>query len=123
MDLGGPPIRHHAPNPLRLLHPLPSHRQTGQAVQQRQRHRRLHDREHLPAWICRRSDLHRSVSEIYGRKPVLTTGNAFFCVWQTGCALAPDIETLIVSRFFSSVGGAACLAAVFHPAFFEHIRH
>ncbi|KAI3342528.1 major facilitator superfamily domain-containing protein [Ustulina deusta] len=49
------------------------------------------------------------LSEIYGRKVVLTTANAFFCVWQIGCALAPNIETLIVSRFFSGVGGAGCL--------------
>ncbi|KAI1365843.1 major facilitator superfamily domain-containing protein [Xylaria arbuscula] len=49
------------------------------------------------------------LSEIYGRKPVLTAANTFFCLWQIGCALAPNIETLIVSRFFSGVGGAGCL--------------
>ncbi|KAJ8130782.1 hypothetical protein O1611_g2847 [Lasiodiplodia mahajangana] len=49
------------------------------------------------------------LSEIYGRKPVLTAANAFFCLWQIGCALAPNIETLIISRFFSGVGGAGCL--------------
>ncbi|KAI3326981.1 MFS general substrate transporter [Xylariaceae sp. AK1471] len=49
------------------------------------------------------------LSEIYGRKPVLTAANVFFCLWQIGCALAPNIETLIVSRFFSGVGGAGCL--------------
>ncbi|RWA06219.1 hypothetical protein EKO27_g8880 [Xylaria grammica] len=49
------------------------------------------------------------LSEIYGRKPVLTAANAFFCVWQIGCALAPNIETLVISRFFSGVGGAGCL--------------
>ncbi|KAI8634670.1 major facilitator superfamily domain-containing protein [Xylariaceae sp. FL1651] len=49
------------------------------------------------------------LSEIYGRKTVLTSANVFFCLWQIGCALAPNIETLIVSRFFSGVGGAGCL--------------
>lgn len=49
------------------------------------------------------------LSEVYGRKPVLATANVFFCLWQIGCALAPDIETLVVARFFSGVGGAACL--------------
>ncbi|KAI0419237.1 major facilitator superfamily domain-containing protein [Xylaria grammica] len=49
------------------------------------------------------------LSEIYGRKPVLTAANAFFCVWQIGCVLAPNIETLIISRFFGGVGGAGCL--------------
>ena len=49
------------------------------------------------------------LSEIYGRRVVLSAANAFFCVWQIGCALAPSIETLIVFRFFSGIGGAGCL--------------
>ncbi|ROV89705.1 hypothetical protein VMCG_10347 [Cytospora schulzeri] len=50
-----------------------------------------------------------SLSEIYGRRPVLTISNVFFCLWQIGCALAPNISSLIVFRFFSGVGGAGCL--------------
>lgn len=49
------------------------------------------------------------LSEIYGRKPVLGAANVFFCVWQIGCALAPNISALIVFRFLSGVGGAGCL--------------
>lgn len=49
------------------------------------------------------------MSEIYGRKPVLGAANIFFCVWQIGCALAPNIATLIVFRFFTGLGGAGCL--------------
>lgn len=49
------------------------------------------------------------LSEIYGRRPVLTVANAFFCCVQIGCALAPSISVLIVFRFFSGVGGAGCL--------------
>ncbi|OTA54803.1 MFS general substrate transporter [Hypoxylon sp. EC38] len=49
------------------------------------------------------------LSETYGRKPVLSAANTFFCLWQIGCALAPNIETLVVSRFFNGVGGAGCL--------------
>lgn len=49
------------------------------------------------------------LSEIYGRRPILTVANAFFCVWQIGCALAPNISSLIVFRFLSGVGGAGCL--------------
>lgn len=48
-------------------------------------------------------------SEIYGRRPVLTCANIFFCFWQIGCALAPNIEALIIFRFFSGVGGSGCL--------------
>lgn len=49
------------------------------------------------------------MSEIYGRRPVLTAANIFFCCWQVGCALAPNITALIVFRFFSGVGGSGCL--------------
>lgn len=49
------------------------------------------------------------MSEIYGRRRVLTAANVFFCCWQVGCALAPNIKALIVFRFFSGVGGAGCL--------------
>ncbi|KAK5659519.1 hypothetical protein OQA88_721 [Cercophora sp. LCS_1] len=47
--------------------------------------------------------------EIYGRRPVLTGTNVFFCAWQIGCALAPNIESLIAFRFFSGIGGSGCL--------------
>lgn len=49
------------------------------------------------------------MSEIYGRRPVLTATNIFFCSWQIGCALAPNIASLIIFRFFSGVGGSGCL--------------
>ncbi|KAK6085065.1 MFS multidrug transporter [Seiridium cupressi] len=49
------------------------------------------------------------LSEMYGRKPVLSVANAFFCLWQIGCALAPNIGTLIAFRFLSDVDGAGCL--------------
>lgn len=49
------------------------------------------------------------LSEIYGRRPVLRYANAFFCVWQIGCALAPNISTLIVFRLFAGIGGSGCL--------------
>lgn len=49
------------------------------------------------------------LSEVYGRRPVLMCANIFFCSWQIGCALAPNITALIVFRFFSGVGGSGCL--------------
>ena len=49
------------------------------------------------------------LSEIYGRRIVLTGANVFFCVWQIGCALAPDIASLIVFRLLAGIGGAGCL--------------
>lgn len=50
------------------------------------------------------------LSEIYGRRPILAAANLFICVWQIGCALAPNIGGLIVFRFLAGVGGAGCLS-------------
>jgi len=49
------------------------------------------------------------MSEIYGRRVVLTYANVFFCVWQIGCALSPNISSLIVFRFLAGIGGSGCL--------------
>ncbi|KAF7592249.1 hypothetical protein BBP40_000450 [Aspergillus hancockii] len=49
------------------------------------------------------------LSKIYGRCIVLSAANWFFVVWQIGCALAPNIATLIVFRLFAGIGGSACL--------------
>ncbi|CAG8952447.1 hypothetical protein HYFRA_00001194, partial [Hymenoscyphus fraxineus] len=60
--------------------------------------------------------------EIYGRRFVLTGANTFFCLWQIGCALSPNLGTLIIFRFLAGVGGSGCLtigggviADLFHP--------
>ncbi|KOS36986.1 hypothetical protein ACN38_g12244 [Penicillium nordicum] len=50
------------------------------------------------------------LSEIYGRQPVLNVMDVFITLWQIGCALAPNIASLIVFRFLAGVGGSACLS-------------
>lgn len=50
------------------------------------------------------------MSEIYGRLPVLNIANALLTVWQIGCALAPNIGSLIAFRFLGGLGGSGCLA-------------
>ncbi|KUJ10234.1 MFS multidrug transporter-like protein [Mollisia scopiformis] len=62
------------------------------------------------------------LSEIYGRRYVLTGANIFFCVWQIGAALSPNLSALIVFRFLAGIGGSGCLtigggviADLFHP--------
>jgi MFS family permease len=62
------------------------------------------------------------LSEIYGRRFVLTGANVFFCVWQIGAAVSPNLSALIVFRFLAGVGGSGCLtigggviADLFHP--------
>lgn len=49
------------------------------------------------------------LSEIYGRSIVLLSSCVFFCVWLIGCALAPSLDSLIVFRFLSGLGGSAVL--------------
>lgn len=49
------------------------------------------------------------LSEIYGRRYVLTAGNIIFALFQIGCALSPNMSALIVFRFLSGIGGSGCL--------------
>ena len=48
-----------------------------------------------------------TLSDMYGRKPPLYAGIGLFIAATIGCALATDINTLIIMRFFQGVGGAA----------------
>ncbi|MFC5741760.1 multidrug effflux MFS transporter [Dyella tabacisoli] len=48
------------------------------------------------------------VSDMVGRKPPIYFGLALFALASVGCALAPDIQTLIVLRFVQGLGACAC---------------
>ncbi len=48
-----------------------------------------------------------SISDTYGRKPVLYLGLAIFVIATLGCASAQDIDTLIAARFIQGLGGAS----------------
>lgn len=50
------------------------------------------------------------ISETYGRKPVYTIAMLFFILLILPCSLAPNMETIIVARFFGAVAGAAMIA-------------
>ncbi|MDB5524051.1 MAG: drug resistance transporter, Bcr/CflA subfamily [Rhizobium sp.] len=47
------------------------------------------------------------LSDMWGRKLPLYIGITIFALASIGCALAPDIETLIAFRFLQGIGGAA----------------
>ena len=47
-----------------------------------------------------------SISDRYGRKPLLYLGLALYAVATLGCAAAQDINTLIAARFVQGLGGA-----------------
>lgn len=46
-------------------------------------------------------------ADIFGRKPPLYFGCTLFVLCSVGCALAPNIETLIVFRFVQGLGAGA----------------
>ena len=47
------------------------------------------------------------VSDMVGRKPPLYFGLVLFGIGSVGCALAPDIHTLVVLRFIQGLGACA----------------
>ncbi|MCA5924243.1 multidrug effflux MFS transporter [Curtobacterium oceanosedimentum] len=47
------------------------------------------------------------VSDGVGRRPMLVVGTALFALASLGCALAPDVVTLIVARVVQGLAGAA----------------
>ncbi len=49
------------------------------------------------------------IYEIDQRRPVLTLANVFFCFWQIGCAVEPNLNSLIAFRFIAGIGGSRCL--------------
>jgi DHA1 family bicyclomycin/chloramphenicol resistance-like MFS transporter len=51
--------------------------------------------------------LYGPISDMVGRKPPLYFGLLLFAVCSIGCALAPDIHTLIVLRFLQGLGASA----------------
>jgi len=48
-----------------------------------------------------------SISDRYGRKPVLYLGLGVYLLATLACALAPDINSLIIARFVQGIGGAS----------------
>lgn len=50
------------------------------------------------------------LSEFYGRRPIYLAAFAVFTVWIIPCAVAQNIGTVIVSRFFQGLSGSAFLS-------------
>ncbi|KAL8393158.1 hypothetical protein RB595_003090 [Gaeumannomyces hyphopodioides] len=55
-----------------------------------------------PAWS--------PLSELYGRRPIYLASFLLFTVWVVPSAVAPNIETMIVARFFQGFTGSAFLS-------------
>lgn len=50
------------------------------------------------------------LSEFYGRRPIYLAAFAVFAIWIIPCAVATNIETVIVARFFQGLSGSAFLS-------------
>lgn len=50
------------------------------------------------------------ISDMVGRKPPLYIGTLVFIAGSIGCAVAPSVEWLIVSRFIQGIGGCAAMS-------------
>ncbi|MFQ3234362.1 MAG: DHA1 family bicyclomycin/chloramphenicol resistance-like MFS transporter, partial [Sulfitobacter litoralis] len=49
------------------------------------------------------------LSDQIGRKKTLAIGMSIFCVGAVICAVAPDIETLVLGRLVQGIGGATVM--------------
>lgn len=49
------------------------------------------------------------LSEIYGRRIILSLATSTFVLFQIGCALAPNFASIIVFRLLTGLGGSGCL--------------
>ncbi|RAQ48886.1 MFS transporter [Aspergillus flavus] len=50
------------------------------------------------------------LSEFYGRRYIYITSFTIFLIWLIPCAVAKNIETMIVCRFFNGIAGSAFLS-------------
>ncbi|KAH6615398.1 major facilitator superfamily domain-containing protein [Boeremia exigua] len=50
------------------------------------------------------------LSEFYGRRPIYICALAFFTIWMVPCAIAQNIQTMLIARFFDGLSGSAFLS-------------
>jgi len=50
------------------------------------------------------------LSEFYGRRPIYIGSFTFFLIWLIPCAVAHNIQTMLIARFFDGLAGSAFLS-------------
>lgn len=50
------------------------------------------------------------LSEFYGRRPIYIISFAFFLIWLIPSAVARNIQTMLIARFFDGLAGSAFLS-------------
>ena len=48
--------------------------------------------------------------QFYGRRPIYICSFTFFLIWLIPCALAHNIQTMLVARFLDGLAGSAFLS-------------
>lgn len=62
---------------------------------------------------CLGALVHGPLSDRFGRRPVMLAGNTVMLVGALGCAVAPGIAFLLVSRFVQGIGASTSVVLVF----------
>ncbi|MEV8554288.1 MFS transporter [Streptomyces glaucescens] len=62
---------------------------------------------------CLGALVHGPLSDRFGRRGVMLAGNGIMLVGALGCAVAPGIEFLLVSRFVQGIGASTSVVLVF----------
>lgn len=50
------------------------------------------------------------LSEFYGRRPIYIASFTSFCIWLVPAAVARNVQTLLIGRFFQGMSGSAFLS-------------
>jgi MFS family permease len=50
------------------------------------------------------------LSEMYGRRPIYLVAIVMFGLLTIPCALAPNLEAILISRFFGAIAGSAMIS-------------
>ncbi|KAJ8112603.1 hypothetical protein OPT61_g5062 [Boeremia exigua] len=65
------------------------------------------------------------LSEFYGRRPIYIGSFTFFLIWMIPCAVARNIQTMLIARFFDGLAGSAFLSVAggtVGDMFAKHVR-
>jgi MFS family permease len=48
--------------------------------------------------------------QFFGRRPIYIGSFTFFLIWLIPCAVAPNIQTMLIARFLDGIAGSAFLS-------------
>jgi MFS family permease len=64
--------------------------------------------------------------QFYGRRPIYIGSFTFFLIWLIPCAVARNIQIMLIARFFDGLAGSAFLSVAggtVGDMFAKHVRH